>query len=210
MVFEAQVNDPSRIEPFRNHFSLVVRPEREDQERPQRPPKPKPDQPGHEHGKEAQQDTRLDVPSPVEVWERDWAEREPPFDKFTAMRVRRQPSATGEAVAFDYFINMSNVFIETAVKERPRRAFEVRNRYKFGMTFITLALIRQDFENGKKTPVKSEDDDEAKEPQDLAERIAEVTSAIAPFLLPLVDSLSRITKESATEQPLSEIAGETA
>ena len=210
LVFEAQVNDPSRIEPFRNHFSLVVRPEREDQERPQRPPKPKPDQPGHEHGKEAQQDTRLDVPSPVEVWERDWAEREPPFDKFTAMRVRRQPSATGEAVAFDYFINMSNVFIETAVKERPRRAFEVRNRYKFGMTFITLALIRQDFENGKKTPVKSEDDDEAKEPQDLAERIAEVTIAIAPFLLPLVDSLSRITKESATEQPLSEIAGETA
>jgi hypothetical protein len=37
--------------------------------------------------------------------------------------------------------------------------------------------------------------------------VAEVTSAIAPFLLPLVDSLSRIT---GTVEPLSAIAGEAA
>lgn len=76
------------------------------------------------------------------------------------------------------------------------------------MTFITLALIRQDMEARKKVVVKS-DDDEAKQPQDLSERIAEVMSASAPFLLPLVDSLSRITKDSETE-PLSALAGEAA
>ena len=208
--FEAQVTDPSRIEPFRNRFSLVLRPEREDQERVQRPPKPKPDQPGRDAGKEAQQNTKLDVPSPAEVWEKDWAVHEPQFDKFTAMRVKRQPGVANEVVGFDYYINMSNVFIDKAVKERPRRAFEIRNRYKFGMTFITLALIRQDMEARKKALPRPDDDDEAKQPQDLGERIDEVTSAIAPFLLPLVDSLSRITKESMEREPLSEIAGESA
>jgi hypothetical protein len=209
VTYEAVVTDPSQIEPFRNRFTLTVKPEREDQPRPPRPPNPKPDQPAENPGKEAQQDTRLNVPTPVEVWEKAWADHEPPFDKFTAMRVKRQPTLAGEPVAFDYFINMSNVFIEKAVKERPRRAFEIRNRYKFGMTFITLALIKQDAEMRKKLAAsKPNDDEDMKQPQDLGERIDEVTSAIAPFLLPLVESLSRVTKEATEREPLSEIAGE--
>lgn len=208
VTYEAVVTDPSQLEPFRNRFTLVLKPERDDQPRAPRLPKPKPDQPTNKPGKEAQQDTRLNVPTPFEVWEQNWADHDPPFDKFTAMRVKRQPTAADAPVAFDYFINMSNVFIEKAIKERPRRAFEIRNRYKFGMTFITLALIKQDIENSRRLAAKPDDDDEAKQPQDLSERIGEVTSAIAPFLLPLVESLSRVTKESAEHEPLSEVAGE--
>lgn len=44
VTFEAQVMDPSRLEPFCNRFSLVVRPEREDQPpHPSKPPAPKSD-----------------------------------------------------------------------------------------------------------------------------------------------------------------------
>ena len=35
---------------------------------------------------------------------------------------------------------MNNVFVDQAAKERPRRVREIRDRYKFGMTLITLEL----------------------------------------------------------------------
>jgi hypothetical protein len=49
-------------------------------------------------------------------------------------------------------------------------------------------------------------DGKAKRP-DIHESVADVTSAIAPFLLPLVDSLSQIT---GIVEPLSAVAGEAA
>ena len=107
---------------------------------------------------------------------------------------------------FDYLINMNNIFIDQAVKEKPRRVHEIRDRYKFGMTLITLAVIRHDLEARKREQADEGDDDQPKRP-DVRDMVAEVTSAIAPFLLPLVDSLSRIT---GTVESLSAIAGEAA
>lgn len=53
VIYEAQLMDPSRIEPICNRFALVVKPEREDKPpRPAQPPIPKPDKPGTEKGKE--------------------------------------------------------------------------------------------------------------------------------------------------------------
>jgi hypothetical protein len=93
--YEAQVMDASRIEPFRNRFTLTVRAERE--VRPPspapEPPGPKPDKPGDEGGKDAQNDSRLAPPNLVEVWDAKWGVYDPPFDKFTAMRIKRSPSA---------------------------------------------------------------------------------------------------------------------
>jgi hypothetical protein len=160
VTFEAQVMDVSRIEPFRNRFTLTVKAEREaPPPRPPQPPGPKPDKPGDQGGKDAQNDARLAVPDPIEVWEKGWADRDPPFDKFTAMRIKRPPDAAEGSAVFDYFINMNNVFIDQAAKERPRRVREIRNRYKFGMTLLTLALIRHDLE-ARKRESSSEADEE--------------------------------------------------
>jgi hypothetical protein len=70
---------------------------------------------------------------------------------------------------------------------------------------ITLAIIRYDLEARKNEQAAETDGEEQKQRQDVRDMVAEVTSAIAPFLLPLVDSLSRITGEY---EPLSAIAGE--
>jgi hypothetical protein len=147
------------------------------------------------------------VPNPIEVWEKGWADRDPPFDKFTAMRIKRPPDADEGSAVFDYFINMNNVFIDQAAKERPRRVREIRNRYKFGMTLLTLALIRHDLEARKRERAIEGDEEEKPQRQDVHDMVAEVTNAIAPFLLPLVDSLSQITGDY---EPLSAIAGEAA
>ncbi|MGH8523255.1 MAG: hypothetical protein ACREXY_03285, partial [Gammaproteobacteria bacterium] len=209
LVYEAQVMDPSRIEPFRNRFTLSVKAEREQRPpRPPQPPVPKPDKPGREAGKDAQNDTRLNVPNPVEVWEKDWTVQDPHFDKFTAMRIKRPPGADEDSAVFDYVINMNNVFIDQSVKDKPRKVREIRDRYKFGMTLLTLALIRYDLEARKrKQEYETDDEDEKQERPDVRDMVAEVTSAIAPFLLPLVDSLSRITGDY---EHLSAIAGEAA
>lgn len=209
VTFEAHVTDPSRIEPFRNRFSLMVKTERiESPERPRHPPTPKPDKPGDDSGKDTQQDTRLNVPNPSEIWEKEWAAQDPPFDKFTAMRIKRPPGADATSSVFDYFINMNNIFLDQAIKERPKKVREFRDRYKFGMTLITLALIRHEIELRKRVRgVGDEDDEERPQRRDVHETVAEVTSAIAPFLLPLVDSLSQIT---SAYEPLSASAGEAA
>jgi hypothetical protein len=206
LTFEAQVMDPSRLEPFRNRFTLSVKEER-DAVPPRLPqqPGPKPDRPAEQSGKDNQGDARLAVPNPIEVWEIQWPDRDPAFDKFTAMRIKRPPDAEEGSSIFDYYINMNNVFIDQAIKERPKRVREIRNRYKFGMTLLTLALIRHDLEVRKRE--QPTDEDEKTQRQDIHETVAEVTTAIAPFLLPLVDSLSQITGDY---EHLSAIAGEAA
>ena len=206
MVYEAHVMDPSRIEPFVNRFTLTVKAKREAQPPTPKPTLPKPDKPGSDAGKDAQDDTRLAVPNPDEVWEKDWSTRDPVFDKFTAMWIKRPPGTDENSAVFDYAINMNNVFIDQAVKEKPRRVHEIRDRYKFGMTLIALAVIRHDLE-ARKQEQPAEDKQEEDQRPDVREMVAEVTSAIAPFLLPLVDSLSRIT---GTAEPLSATAGEAA
>jgi hypothetical protein len=211
LTFEAQINDPSRVEPFRNRFTLTVRRERE--ERPPQPPKPS--RPPHEEqtpadGKD-KGDSRLNVPQPQEIREPAWTNQDPQFDRFTAMRIKRPPGAPEDSHVFDYFINMDNVFLIQAMKTQAKRAAEHRERFKFGMTLIALALIRYDLEARKREQIQTESDDEeenkSKRP-DIHDTVAEVTSALAPFILPLVDTLSEIT--GVTTEPLSAIAGEAA
>ena len=69
LIYEVQIMDPSRVEPFRNRFTLTVREEREEQPpHPPKPPKP-PEAPTSGDGKEKPNDTRLNVPNPQEVRE---------------------------------------------------------------------------------------------------------------------------------------------
>jgi hypothetical protein len=210
LIYEAQIMDPSRVEPFRNRFTLTVRAERQEQApRPPKPPKPH-EEPTNKDGKQKPDNNKLNVPKPQEIYESRWGLQDPKFDRFTAMTIKRQPGAAEDSSVYDYFINMDNVFLVQAMKTQPKRAAEHRERFKFGMTLIALALLRQDLEAKKREGKKSqsgEDEQKAKRP-DIHQTVAEVTSAIAPFLLPLVESLSQITGDMV--EPLSAIAGEAA
>jgi hypothetical protein len=209
LIYEAQIMDPSRVEPFRNRFTLTVRAERQEQPRPPKPPKPH-EEPTGKDGKQKPDDTKLNVPNPQEIYEPAWGQQDPKFDRFTAMTIKRQPGAPEASHVYDYFINMDNVFLVQALKTQPKRVAEHRERFKFGMTLITLALLRHDLEAKKREGEKAEleDDEQKAKRSDIHETVAEVTSAIAPFLLPLVESLSQITGEMV--EPLSAIAGEAA
>jgi hypothetical protein len=73
LIYEARFTDPSRIEPFTNRFTLTVREERKEQ--PPRPPKPPepPEGPTSKDGTDKQDDTKLNVPQPQEIYEPAWS-----------------------------------------------------------------------------------------------------------------------------------------
>ena len=154
--YEAHITDPSRIEPFTNRFTLTVREERQEQPpRPPKPPKP-PEAPDAKDGKDKPDDTKLNVPNPQEIYEPAWGQQDPKFDRFTAMRIKRPPTVPEDSNVFDYFINMDNVFLVQAMKTQPKRAQDLKERFKFGMTLISLALIRFDLEAKKREGEKPE------------------------------------------------------
>lgn len=207
--FEAVVTDPSRVDPFRNVFVLNVKPEKTTKpgtpgERRSRGTDSGKDKGPKNQGHDQARDSYLDIPEPVRVYERDWEKHDPPFDRFTAMRVKERPDAKEGEEQYDYYINIDNVHIQTYLKSRPKEASGMKLRFSIGMTLVALALFHQEHLR-KKGGASSEDmpDDSV----DVRERIAQTTSALAPFMLPLIETVSELDDE---DDFVSESAGEAA
>lgn len=209
LVFEARVNDPSRVEPLISTFALQVKPEKVTTPgttgtKRKKGSEPGADKGGQQDGAGESQDSGLDIPRPTPVHEKDWKMHSPAFDKFTAVRVKRQPGGVGGPELFDYFINMDNVYLQTYLKARPKEAATMKLRFSVASTLVALSLLHQQ-QQSRKLGAPAEDFPDGK--VDVADRIAQMTSAIAPFLLPMLETVGQLTKE---EEHLSDSAGEAA
>lgn len=123
------------------------------------------------------------------------------------MRIKRQPDAKETEDRYDYFLNMDNVHLQTHLKARPKDAAGMKLRFTVGMTLVALAILHQE-QLRKKEARFSEDMPDGK--VDVADRVAQVTSALAPFLLPMIDSVAELEDDAAEEEALSASAGEAA
>ncbi|MFZ5792576.1 MAG: hypothetical protein ACOY3L_17940 [Pseudomonadota bacterium] len=210
--FEAVVADPSRVEPFVNSFILTVQPERETSGGGGGGRNTNADKEGEDgkgtnnKGSDQNRDGFLDIPETIPVYEKDWKSKEPEFDKFTCMRIKRQPDAKETEDRYDYFLNMDNVHLQTYLKARPKDAPGMKLRFTVGMTLVALAILHQE-QLRKKDARLSEDMPDGK--IDVTDRVAQVTSALAPFLLPMIDSVAEL-EDADEEESLSESAGEAA
>ena len=205
IVFEAVIDDPSRVEPFRNRVELTVKPERLTVVHPPSPtPTPKP--PSGKPGQDREQHGFLDVPEPLEVSEDRWALYDPPFDKWTAMVIKAQPNAPEGSVAYDYFVNMDNVYLQAALKHQPKQSSNLRAQFKLGMAMVALAVVQHDLTSRPKIGAQGEDTDRG--PWEVSDQVKLFTSAMAPFLLPMVSSLAKLPEDQP--EALSLAAGEEA
>lgn len=210
--FEAVVTDPSRVEPFVNSFILTVQPERETSSGGGSGRNTSADKEGgdgkgtNNKGSDQNRDGFLDIPETIPVYERDWKSREPEFDKFTCMRIKQQPDAKENEDRYDYFLNMDNVHLQTYLKARPKDAAGMKLRFTVGMTLVALAILHQE-QLRKKDARSSEDMPDGS--VDVAYRVAQLTSALAPFLLPMIDSVAEL-EDADEDESLSESAGEAA
>lgn len=208
IIFEALVTDPSRIEPFRNTFTLTLEAERTNTSGgnggTQSTGSDKGDGKGaNSDGNDKAQDSHVDIPEPNEVYEKDWAKQEPNFDKFTVMRIIEPPDVADDEMRYDYFINMDNIYLQSFLKARPTHAPGMKLRYSVGMTLVALSLLHQE-----QLMKNSKAEDMPRDESDVRDRVAQVTSALAPFLLPMIDSVSELEGEDL--DPVSESAGEAA
>jgi hypothetical protein len=206
VTFEVEVTDPSRIEPFVIPFGLSVRPERiapppGPAPSPSPIPKPRPDVPGK--GQSA--DSWLAIPEPIEVDEDRWKEFDD-FDRLTAVIIKSVPGAPEEQAIYDYYVNMANLHLLDAIKRAPKEREMLRRQFKFGMTIMALSLVQEGSVRAVRVP-EQPDGDQPPAPA-LSDQVRLMTSAMAPFLIPMLTLLAPEQVEQI--EALSDTAGEAA
>lgn len=193
--FLAIVSDPTRVEAFENRFKVRVLPVAEPSGGAgtrRRPPSKIP-------GADRDAAGGITIPNIIKVFEADWEKQSPPFDKNTALRIKdagiAQLDAAGEEkpAVYDFYVNVDNLYLRSEMKPALADAELLRNRFMYGNVLLGLALLHQD-ELDKKLredrAVEGSDGDEDIKPEvNIEDRIAQFTRAIAPVLLPMVESL---------------------
>lgn len=190
LIYCATVSDPASIEPFINNIRLKVVAASEgaggNGKRRKRPSK--------KRGQDREQQSGLQLPNIVDVHEDEWGND---FDKYSALRVKNtgsidvdESSHNGEENAYDFFVNIDNVYLKSELKSGYEDAEVVRARFRYGVVMVGLAMI-QDFTREQRNEGASDNDDE--EPVDIEEQVFRVTKAISPVILPIIESLGDLS-----------------
>lgn len=203
--YEVTVTDPSRVEPFVSRLALAVKPERVAPSGPTVTPSPIRKQPTPKPGDGATNDSTLAIPEPREVEEAKWPDHEG-FDKHTALVIKAAPDAPEGQVVYDYYVNMANVHLTSAIRGGPKKAADMRRQFKLGMTIVALSLVQDDMTRTARERAREYDPD-APAPLAVTDQVKMVTSAMAPFLIPMVAMLAM---DAVEDEPLSTTAGEAA
>ena len=125
----------------------------------------------------------LSVPIPTLVYEPDWALHN--FDKYSALKVEYYPATDEkEAGSYEYFLNMDNIHLKTELKGTKEEIEIVKSRWQFGMVLIGIALL-----NGSKQETENDDTPTPEE------NVRELTKAIAPVLLPMIEHLGALSED---------------
>lgn len=185
--YTIEITDPSRPEPFICKLKINVKPAKPNSSGPNS------GSPGGAgsgkgptgSGNKLSTDTHLDFPEPHPVYEVDWDNHQPNFDRHTAIRINDHPDAKPEEERYDFFINMDNIYLQTYMKEKPKEASNLKLKYSVGMTLIALSILHQNLLI-KKGNFKNLPSIET----DVRDQVAITTSGIAPFLLPMIDDVS--------------------
>ena len=179
--YDLLVEDETMIEPFVNSFSVSVGPNQAVSGGNGK---------GKKRGGSGEKDSTdndthqgLSVPIPTLVYEPDWTLHN--FDKYSALKVEYYPATDEkEAGSYEYFLNMDNIHLMTELKGTKEDMEIVKSRWQFGMVLIGIALL-----NG--SPQERENDDNPT-PE---ENVRELTKAIAPILLPMIEHLGALSEE---------------
>ncbi len=199
--FMAIVNDPSLVSAYENKFTIKVREAAEptgatgDRRKP----------PSNEAGHEREIPSGIQMPKIVLVHEADWPNHNPPFDQYTALRIKNagQPDSNegnGDLPdIYDFFINMDNLYLKSELKAGGQEDPDViRARFKYGQVLVGLALLQQDAQNRKRSDANNEEETEENGCRENVENLVEkISKALAPILVPMIDSLGALDLESS-------------
>lgn len=205
LTFVAVVTDPIRDEPFENTFTIRVTEPHEPtgKEGTRRNP------PSKEAGEDREVPAGIALPKITKVKEEAWVAQSPPFDKYTALRIKHVDTEGEGADAtdiYDFFINVDNVYLKTEMKSATADDRVIEGRFIYGMVLIGLAILQQKAAEAKLQTRTQEEG----EPGEALEGISEVedvvertTKALAPVLLPMIESLGQLDAEAVSAMTAS-------
>jgi len=199
--FKTIVDDSTLLEPFINEISLNILKKTNIKKGKQTPrKKPASEKPGSDRETAA----RVEPPRPTKVYQKTkdgqkgWAEMEPPFDQYTALRIRHAPESDdvedGKEI-YDFFINMDNLYLVNEQKTSKKDADVLEACFLYGMVLVGISLIYDDLENESKKDEESYDDDEEERKINVEDKVESFTKAIAPILLPMIENLGSFEYE---------------
>ena len=163
--------------------------------------KPPADKKGHER----ETPSGLSIPDVFEVTESEWEHRKPKFDQFSALQIVQEEAADGTAISEDgaaiysYWVNVDNIHFKRECKLSKEDPNILKARWKYGLALIGMALVQADTKVQKlqgDTEVEEKCDDE--EEPTLERRVFDTTAAVAPVLLPIVETLGSLTEEQVS------------
>lgn len=144
--------------------------------------KPASDKPGEETNKP----DGFSLPNIIEV-SRDgrsgqsWEEHN--FNQDSALKVKGN-----EEDGFDFFVNIDNIHLLSEVKQSKSTEVQtLQAKYKFGLVLIGLAILNDD--------INMQNIDEDEEQVDKNKIVSNISRAISPVILPMIDALSALEIE---------------
>lgn len=173
LVFESEVSDGSRVEPFKESFHIQILQEETDDDGGGGTRKKPTDEKKKGSGKIP---SSLSIPHITEIRKGDSEYK----DEKQALLVKDY--GDGE---YRFYINMDNVYLKhelkTALKDDPKL---LEARFKFALVLLGIGLLEYHNKN------ESERNDQT---ESIYDRIASVTTAISPMVLPMIASLGDLT-----------------
>jgi len=207
LCFEATVTDPTVLAPFVNRFAVEVKPEIEPNGGNGTRRKP----PAGDKGDSREVPAGISLPKIIPVTEPEWDKYS--FDKYTALRVGISDvgESNGESqnghrhVVYDFKINMDNLFFKSELKTGNQEADILKARWKYGLVLVGLALLHDDAQSqkGGSPPEPGDENEEDSPSQTIEQRVESFTRAIAPVLLPMINSLGSPDIEPAVASAAS-------
>jgi len=190
--YEAIVTDSLRIidPPFINKITLKVIEPVDDSKKSKSTRRRNPVK--HD-GEDRELPSGISIPQPTEVFKTSqnggkvWSDMSPEFDKYTALKVEYSGEDDADYAGYDFYINMSNIYLDNEIVNYAEEAELVMEQYKIGMSLIGMSMIHS---NELKKNEKKEDDQYEKTEISIDDTIEDATKAIAPILIPMINELA--------------------
>jgi hypothetical protein len=195
------VTDCSRTEPFANRF--VVRVKEEATGGGNRGKRHTP--PGEKEGGDREIPSGITLPKIIEVPETDWGKHTPAFDQYTALRIRhageaQEPGASeneGGPNVYDFFVNVDNLYLKSELKTGGEEVQLKKARFINGLALVGLAVLYDEEQRKVKSEKENDLRDAGVEEPNIEDRIEKFSRAVAPVLLPMIESLAALEVERA-------------
>jgi len=187
--FRSEVIDVSRAQPIVEDFYIeVIEPLAKNGTKGGPRKKPASNSPGTD----TKRPVGFALPNIIEV-SRDkrtghsWEEQG--FNEESALMVKGS-----EQDGYDFFVNIDNIHLHSEIKAAKKTDIQVlQAKYKFGLVLVGLSILNYDNNRPKEG-----DQDEG---NDIFSTVAQLSTAISPVILPMIDTLGTLDMDLITSMP---------